>query len=64
MTKQEKEKYKKVLLEINHELPKGDDCFNISRSTISHREPSRVECAVADIAGILFAVLNEIEVEK
>ena len=58
MTKEEKEKYKRILLEINKELPRGDDYFNISRCTISRREPNRVECAVADIAGILYRVLD------
>ena len=63
MTEQEKEKCKMVLRTINKELPKGTDCYDEYGGTIAYKPPTKEALAIADMAGILYLVLNAIEVE-
>ena len=64
MTEQEKEKCKMVLRTINKEFPKGTDCYDEYGGTIAHRPPTKEALAIADMAGILYLVLNTIEVTE
>ena len=64
MNLEERAKYKKVLLEINKELPSCADSFDLRRNTITYIRPTKEACAIADIAGILYKVLDHLEVKK
>lgn len=61
MTDKEKENYKSILKDINRELPMGEDCYDCRGAVVAHRSPTKVECAVADIAGILYKILDMLE---
>ena len=64
MTEQEKEKYKSILREINKELPKPIDYYDERGGVVACKSPSKEALAIADIAWILYLVLNAIEVAE
>lgn len=64
MTGEEKEKYKSILREINKELPKPIDYYDERGGVVACKSPSKEAFAIADIAGILYKVLDMLEREK
>ena len=60
MTDKEKENYKSILREINKELPKPLDYYDERGSVVACKSPTREALAIADIAGILYRLLDEV----
>ena len=60
----DKEKYKSILREINKELPKPIDYYDERGGVVACKSPSKEAFAIADIAGILYKVLDMLEREK
>lgn len=58
MTDKEKENYKSILKDINQKMPMGEDCYDYRGAVVAHRTPTKAECAIADIAGILYEILD------
>ena len=58
MTDKEKENYKSILKDINKKMPMGEDCYDYRGAVVAHRPPTKAEYAVADIAGILYEILD------
>lgn len=61
MTEAEKEKYKSILQDINKEMPKGTDFYDEHWGIVAHKNPAKEALAIADIAGILYKVLDVLE---
>ena len=61
MTDKEKEKYKSILRDINKELPKPIDYYDEQGGLVACKSPSKEAFAIADIAGILYKVLDMLE---
>ena len=61
MTDKEKENYKSILKDINQKMPMGVDCYDYSGAVVAHRTPTKAEYAIADIAGILYEILDMLE---
>ena len=60
MTNKEREHYKSILREINKELPKPSDYYDERGCVVARKSPSKEALAIADIAGILYKLLDEV----
>ncbi len=64
MTIKEKEEFKMLLLNINKKMPMGQDYYDEYGSVMGHKSPTKEALAIADMAGILYKILDVIEVAE